>query len=279
MAARRGIAISNEAPAGVYVFADRQRLSQILLNLLSNAVKYNRVAGTVSISARVEGDDVHIEVADTGAGIPPDKLALMFRPFERLGAEQSGIEGTGLGLALSQRLAVEMKGTLTVESQVDQGTRFRLRLSRFDGPADQDAAATHPVIAMATCTGSILYIEDNASNIVLMERLISRRPGVRMTHAQDGLTGLRMLKDDRPNLVILDLHLSDMSGEDVLREIWSDPATRSVPVAVLSADATSQSQRRLRAAGAMAYLTKPFDVAEILRLIDEVVGGIRTSEA
>ena len=249
-----------------------------MLNLLSNAVKYNRVGGSTSISARVDGDKVQIEVADTGAGIPPEKLALMFKPFERLGAEQKGIEGTGLGLALSKRLAVEMKGTLTVESKVDEGTVFHVRLPRFDGPAGPDIVATPTVIATATYTGSILYIEDNASNVVLMERLLSRRPGVRLTHAPDGATGLQMLQGDKPSLVILDLHLSDMDGEEVLRRIWSDPATRSVPVAVLSADATRHSQRRLRASGAMAYLTKPFDVGEVLQLIDEVVGGTRASE-
>jgi CheY-like chemotaxis protein len=112
-----------------------------------------------------------------------------------------------------------------------------------------------------------------------MERLLSRRPGVSLAHAPDGLTGLQMLKDGRPDLVILDLHLSDMDGEEVLRRIWSDPATRTVPVAVLSADATRHSQRRLQASGAIAYLTKPFDVAEILQLIDEVVGGTAAGEA
>jgi CheY-like chemotaxis protein len=136
--------------------------------------------------------------------------------------------------------------------------------------------APHTIIATANYTGSILYIEDNAPNVVLMERLLKRRPGVRLKHAQDGRSGLEMLKGEKPSLVILDLHLSDMSGEEVLRRIWSDPATRKVPVAVLSADATSGSQRQLRASGAIAYLTKPFDITEILQLIDDVVGGTQS---
>ena len=148
--------------------------------------------------------------------------------------------------------AAEMKGGLTVESQVDRGTV---------GAAPVDY------------TGSVLYIEDNASNAVLMERLLARRPGVRLTHAQDGRRGLEMLKSARPSLVILDLHLSDMPGEEVLRQIWSDPSTRDVPVAVLTADATGQSQRSLRGSGAIAYLTKPFDIAGVLKLVDELVGG------
>jgi signal transduction histidine kinase len=273
MAAKRGITVTSEAARGIYVIADRQRLNQILLNLLSNAVKYNREGGNASVRADVDADRVRIDVIDSGAGIPPEKLTLMFTPFERLGAEQTGIEGTGLGLALSRRLAAEMKGTLTVESKVDHGTVFHVTLPRTDGHGTHEPVAPRALAATAAYAGSVLYIEDNASNVVLMERLLARRPGVRLTHAQDGQSGLAMLKGEPPNLVILDLHLSDMPGEEVLRRIWSDPSTRKVPVAVLSADATSRSQRQLRASGAIAYLTKPFDIAEVLRLIDEVVGG------
>jgi CheY-like chemotaxis protein len=135
------------------------------------------------------------------------------------------------------------------------------------------AFAPPPAIGEVNCTGLVLYIEDNASNVVLMERLLTRRAGVRLQHAPDGRTGLEMVKAARPSLVILDLHLSDMPGDEVLQRIWSDPSTRDVPVAVLSADASSGTQRQLRASGAIAYLTKPLDIAEVLRLIDEVVGG------
>jgi signal transduction histidine kinase len=273
IAAKRGITVTSDVTRGIYVLADRQRLSQILLNLLSNAVKYNREGGTASVRAGVEGTHVRIDVIDSGSGIPPDKLALMFTPFERLGADQRGIEGTGLGLALAKRLAVEMKGSLSVESQVDRGTVFHVTLPRSDGHGAHEPVAPPVVITPATYTGSVLYIEDNAPNVVLMERLLTRRPGVRLKHAQDGQSALEMLKGEKPNLVILDLHLSDMTGEEVLRRIWSNPATRDIPVAVLSADVTSHSQRRLRASGAIAYLTKPFGVVEVLRLVDEVVGG------
>jgi signal transduction histidine kinase len=273
MAAKRGIAITSDAARGLYVLADRQRLNQILLNLLSNAVKYNREGGKVSVRAGAEDEHVRIDVVDNGAGIPPEKLALMFTPFERLGAEQTSIEGTGLGLALARRLAAEMKGTLTVASKLDHGTVFHVTLPRSDGQGAHQPVAPQVPITRATYSGSVLYIEDNAPNVVLMERLLARRPGVRLKHAQDGHSGLEMLKGEKPNLVILDLHLSDMPGEEVLRRIWSDPSTRDVPVAVLSADATPRSQRRMRASGAIAYLTKPFDVVAVLRLVDEVVGG------
>ena len=156
-----------------------------------------------------------------------------------------------------------------------------LDMARIESGSDRDGA--HELVPPATasaeadCTGSVLYIEDSASNVVLMERLLARRPGVRLKHAQDGRKGLEMLKAARPSLIILDLHLSDMPGEEVLQRIWSDPSTRDVPVAVLSAEASSGSQRRLRASGAIAYLTKPFDIAEVLRLIDEVVGGAQAN--
>ena len=277
MAAKRSISVSGDASRDLYVLADRQRLNQILLNLLSNAVKYNREGGMAMVRASADGEHVQITVTDTGAGIPPQKLTLMFTPFERLGAEQTTIEGTGLGLALSKRLAAEMKGSLTVESQVDHGTVFTVTLPRSAGDGAHELVPPPVSVVSADYTGSVLYIEDNASNVVLMERLLARRPGVRLKHARDGRSGLEMLKAARPSLIILDLHLSDMPGEEVLRQIWSDPLTRTVPVAVLSADATNRSQRRLRASGAIAYLTKPFDIAQVLKLIDEVVGGTKAN--
>ena len=172
-----------------------------------------------------------------------------------------------------------MEGSLTVESQVDAGTVFHVSLPRSEGDGAHELVASEVGSVAAAYTGSILYIEDNASNVVLMERVLARRPGVRLKHAHHGRSGLELLKGAKPNLVILDLHLSDMPGEEVLRRIWSDPSTRKIPVAVLSADATNRSQRRLRASGAIAYLTKPFDIAEVLRLVDEVVGGTQADGA
>lgn len=273
LAAKRGVTFTADALVSVYAFVDRQRLNQILLNLLSNAVKYNRVGGTVSVRAETDGSQVRIAVADTGAGIPADKLALLFTPFERLGAEQTDIEGTGLGLALSRRLAEEMNGALTVDSVVDRGTTFQVVLPASHAPEAQPAAEPRHPVAAADYTGRILYIEDNVSNVILMERLLSRRPGLVLRHAPDGRSGLDLLAAERPDLVILDLHLSDMPGEEVLRRIWENRDTRGIPVVVLSADATPFSQRRLRASGAIGYLTKPFEIADVLRLIDEVVGG------
>ena len=158
-------------------------------------------------------------------------------------------------------------------SLIDEEFDITRREPGSDGVGVHQPLAPPPAAEAVDRSGSVLYIEDSPSNVVLMERLLTRRPGVRLQHAPDGRTGLEMVKASRPSLVILDLHLSDMPGEEVLRRIWSDPSTRDVPVAVLSADASSGTQRQLRASGAIAYLTKPLDIAEVLRLIDEVVGG------
>ena len=274
LAAQRGLSLHVDATPALIAVADQQRLNQVLLNILSNAVKYNRRGGSVSIQGRQDDGTVRIDVSDTGAGIPPDKLARLFTPFERLGAESSGIEGTGLGLTLAKKLTEAMNGTLTVDSAVDVGTTFHVTLPRaVDPPVDDSHAEERH--ATRTVSGSVLYIEDNASNVQLMRRILQRQPGASLHHAPDGRSGVAMIAAVRPDLVILDLHLSDMHGEDVLRQLQSDPATRSIPVAVLSADASSATQRRLLAAGAFRYLTKPFAIADILRLVDDVLGRTR----
>jgi PAS domain S-box-containing protein len=275
LAAARGIAIDVQLPAHeVVIRADRQRLNQVLLNLLSNAVKYNRPRGRVGVGVEhPDGGRVRIAVTDTGPGIPPAKLALLFQPFERLGAEHTGIEGTGLGLALSRRLAEAMEGTLGVKSEVDRGSTFWIELADSDAPqpratVSREARAADAPTERATA-GLVLYIEDNQSNVRLMQRVLQRRPDVRLAHAPTGADGIRMARDERPSLIFLDLHLPDMSGEDVLDQLWQDPELRRIPVAVLSADATPEHPSRLKASGAIAYLAKPLDIREVIELVDD----------
>jgi PAS domain S-box-containing protein len=258
-----------------YVRADRQRLTQILLNLMSNAIKYNRAGGRVTVSCEDAGDGrVRINVADTGTGIRPEKLALLFTPFERLGADQTGIEGTGLGLALSRGLAEAMGGKLGVSSEVDRGSTFWIELVSVAPDPEgepQVAPASAPVPrSVESVAGTILYIEDNVSNVRLVERLLKqRRPHITLLHASDGTIGMAMALERKPDLIFLDLHLPDTPGEEVLRRLWEDTRTRAIPVAILSADATLSQSRRLIATGAKAYLTKPLDVSRMLALIDE----------
>jgi signal transduction histidine kinase len=253
-----------------HVQADRQRLKQIVLNLLSNAVKYNRREGSVTISCReTDGPGLRIAVGDTGHGIPPAKLERLFTPFDRLGAEDSGEEGTGLGLALAKKLAEAMGGTMGVESEVSKGSTFWLEL----GLAEAPTAAAEPsggAAEAATLAGgpfAVLYVEDNPSNVKLVEQILRRQPAVRLTVAMRGREGLELARQDPPDLVLLDLHLPDLSGEDVLRELRADPRTAEVPVVVVSADATTGQADRLRGQGALDYLTKPLEVPRLLDVI------------
>lgn len=278
LAAQRRITVDDEGIRtcdGRHLMADRQRLNQILMNLLSNAVKYNRAGGRVAVMCEdVPNDRTRIRVTDTGAGIPPHKLQLLFQPFERLGADQSEVEGTGLGLALSKALAEAMSGTLGVESEIDRGSTFWVELARAEASAGTTAPLRGRPDASAQdsgVSGTVLYIEDNISNRRLMERLLARRAGVRLIAAPDGEAGMDLARAERPDLILLDLHLPDTPGEDVLRRLWEDPRTRAIPVAVLSADANPAQTRRLLAAGARAYLTKPIDIAAVLQLLDETL--------
>jgi PAS domain S-box-containing protein len=280
LAVQRGITLHVQAPPrpGLVILADRQRLAQILLNLLSNAVKYNRPDGRVAVGLEPSGPDrLRITVQDTGGGIPPAKLALLFEPFERLGAEQTAIEGTGLGLALSRGLAEAMGGTLGVISEVDRGSTFWVELPLTDAPLSRHEAAPEDTAARldppATTSGVLLYVEDNRSNVRLMERVLQRRPGVRLVHAPSGADGLRMARDERPDLIFLDLHLPDMPGEEVLRQLKDDPRLRPIPVAILSADAMPDQPQHLKASGAIAYLTKPLEISRVLRLLDDCLAS------
>ena len=273
LGAARGIDVVTEIADGStrYVHADRQRLAQVLINLVGNAVKYNRDGGSVRLSFRAAADRIRILVSDTGAGIPEEKRALLFQPFERLGADQSAIEGTGLGLALSKGLTEAMGGTIGVESQIDVGSTFWIELPEAGAPTPlpgQGEPETAAEIPLAT-RGTVLYVEDNRSNVRLLERLLGRRQGVRLTTAASGAAALEAATRDRPDLILLDLHLPDMPGEEVLRRLLEEPLTRTIPVVILSADATSRQSDRLLASGAVAYLTKPLQLTRLLRLLDE----------
>jgi PAS domain S-box-containing protein len=274
LAAQRDMTLTVDVTLGGdrCVHADRQRLNQVLLNLLSNAVKYTHAGGSVTVSFQEHPEGrMRIRVTDTGAGIAPEKLELLFTPFERLGAERTSVEGTGLGLAVARGLAQAMGGSLGVTSEVDRGSTFwiELALSGERPAAEVERTAVPRALTSRGGAGTVLYIEDNVSNVRLMERVLQRRSGVTLLHAPQGEVGIDMARQHRPDLILLDLHLPDLPGEEVLRRLWEDRGLRAIPVAVLSADATPSQSRRLKASGAKAYLTKPLDIAEVLQLIDE----------
>jgi CheY-like chemotaxis protein/anti-sigma regulatory factor (Ser/Thr protein kinase) len=258
----------------LHVLADRQRLQQVLLNLLSNAVKYNRPRGTVTIGCERAGDErVRISVTDTGPGIVAEKLERLFVPFDRLGAEATGVEGTGLGLALSKSLVAAMSGTMDVRSEPGTGSTFSVELAVAPGPeaAGLAAVAADGPLAAAARPQTILYIEDNLSNLRLVESILSRRPGVTVLSAMQGRVGLDLARHHLPDLVLLDRHLPDIPGEEVFRLLAEDPRTRAIPVVMLSADAILTGVQRLLDAGVRAYLTKPLDVRRLLDVIDETL--------
>jgi anti-sigma regulatory factor (Ser/Thr protein kinase) len=224
LAAQRSIQLADldsDRAAGEagYVLADRQRLTQVLLNLLGNAIKYNRDGGRVTLRYEaLEAQHVRITVADTGPGIPSEKMARLFVPFDRLGAEQSRIEGTGLGLALSQRLITAMGGRIGVESTFGQGSSFWVELPLVEGPLArlERLDEPHPILAASFPARTILYIEDNLANMRLIELILEQRPGIKLLTAMQGQLGLELAREHQPDLILLDLHLPDISGYDVL---------------------------------------------------------------
>lgn len=258
------------------VVADRQRVRQILMNLISNAIKYNRQGGSVTISCEVDKENnvATLSVADTGPGISPEQIDLVFKPFERLGAETSDIEGTGIGLTLSRELAEAMESSLTLESS-SSGTTFYLRMP-YAGKSDgSDLAVTSAVPE----TLRVLYIEDDPSNIRLIERAAARAGNVELTVANTGRRGQDLALRNPPNLILLDLHLPDLKGEEVLTKFRSDSATREVPVVVMSADATESHIKELLDGGATDYLTKPIDLERLFEIFERIrtVGSILRS--
>ena len=269
---------------GVYVHADRQRLTQVMLNLLSNAVKYNRPGGSVSVVwEQVAGGTQprgRIGVRDTGPGIAPGDVERVFAPFERLGAERTGEEGTGLGLALSRRLVEAMGGTLTVETVPGEGSTFWTELAVEVGPLERLGLADGETVPGASAAGTlpratILYIEDNLANLTLVETILALEPAITVIPALQGQLGHELAVEHRPDLILLDLHLPDIPGTEVLRRLQENPATRDIPVVVISADAMGGTIETLMRSGARAYLTKPRDVDQFLDTVVKVLAERR----
>ena len=293
LADKRAVAVTVEPADGHHVLADRQRLRQVLLNLLSNAVKYNREAGSVTLHTAIAPDDRHLRlsVTDAGGGIAPEHLPLLFTPFERLGAENTEVEGSGIGLALARRLVEAMGGTVGVESEVGVGSTFWIDLPVAAAPLDTDSASglldeliharlfedDEPAELSAPPSPSgkdarqrlVLHIEDNEPNQRLIEMLLSQRPSLRLLTASRGGEGLELAQKYHPDLILLDVHLPDTSGEDVLQDLRAGEGTRDVPVVIVSADAASIKHHQLHAIGANNYLLKPFNVRQFLEILDE----------
>ncbi len=276
LADERKVRLQVDVPeaSDLYVLADRQRLKQVLLNLLSNAVKYNHEGGTITLALEeAPANRLRFKVSDTGLGIPPEKVERLFTPFERLGVESGGIEGTGLGLALSKGLVEAMGGAMGVESAVGRGSTFWIELAKAQSPEAESVriAEGAPATVVLRKGATVLYVEDNLSNVRLIESVLARRPSVKLLPAMQGRLALDLAREHRPDLILLDLHLPDIPGDEVLRRLQEDPRTQQIPVVVISADAFEGRIKRLLTAGARGYLTKPIDVREFLRVLDETL--------
>lgn len=270
-----GLATPSCSDLSAYILADRQRFKQVLLNLLTNAVKYTPMGGNVTVSCTPSGEEkVRMSVRDTGPGIALDKLARLFTPFDRLGAEQSDVHGTGLGLALCQRLMHAMRGNIGVNSAPGEGSTFWIELPRTEevladvaAREKSNGAQREQISAAGPLT--LLYIEDNLSNVKLIEHLLCDQPNIGLMTAMQGQLGIDLARKHTPDLILLDLHLPDLPGWEVLARLKADEVTRQIPVVIISADATPRQIERLMNAGARGYLTKPLDMTQFFQVVEE----------
>ncbi len=280
-AQKRGITVTFERLAFPYfVMADRRRVKQVLINLLSNAIKYNQMGGTVRVCcAEITAGRVCISVEDTGAGLTTEKIAQLFQPFNRLGQETTAEQGTGIGLVMTKRLVELMGGAIWVESVVGKGSTFSIEMNMtvarqglvgtlgdYTAPAE-NGAGTNATVDMRT----VLYVEDNPANLMLVEDLIARRTDVRLLSARDGMSGVEMARNALPDVILMDINLPGISGIRALRILSEDATTAHIPVIALSANAMPRDIERGLDAGFFRYLTKPIKIHEFTETLNEAL--------
>ena len=256
------------------VNVDRTRVKQVIINLLANAIKYNRPKGTVAVTCtKTGGERVRISVTDTGAGLPPEKLAQLFQPFNRLGQESSGEQGTGIGLVMAKRLVELMKGVIGVESTVGVGSVFWIELPVTEAPALAAASGEARKVGTApTPAGAhprtLLYVEDNPANLSLVEKLIARRDDVNLLTATNATLGITIARDSQPQVILMDINLPGISGMEALKILREDAVTSHIPVVALSANAMPRDIKKGLEAGFFNYLTKPIKIDEFMDALD-----------
>jgi PAS domain S-box-containing protein len=256
--------------------ADRTRVKQVLINLLSNAIKYNREHGTVEVTCSASTPErIRISIKDSGAGLPAEKLAQLFQPFNRLGQETGVEEGTGIGLVVTKQLVELMEGTIGVESTVGAGSEFWIELIRDLTPqlAPGHSMPAHRALQAHghSALHTLLYVEDNPANLMLVEQIIESHPHIRMLSARDGNQGIALARTHLPDVILMDINLPGLSGSQALRILRDDPATAHIPIIALSANAMPHDIEKGLAAGFFRYLTKPIKIDEFLDALDDAL--------
>lgn len=256
-----------------FVSADRTRVKQVLINLLSNAIKYNRVGGHVEVTCRlVSSQRLRISIQDTGEGLSADKLDQLFQPFNRLGQESGIKEGTGIGLVVSKRLVELMGGEIGAQSSVGVGSVFWFELNSAQVPLAIERTGPRALAPVAVHAGApvhtLLCVEDNPANLLLVERLLERRPDIRLLSAREGLSGMEVARSALPKVILMDINLPGISGFQVLKLLRDDPTTAHIPVIALSANAMPRDIEKGLAAGFFRYLTKPIKVGDFMDTLD-----------
>jgi len=271
LADQHGVTLATQLAAGSVVRGDRLRLKQVLLNLVSNAIKYNRPGGEVRVGAEAQADgSTRITIADTGQGIAPEGMAQLFEPFARLGHEQGSIEGTGIGLSISKRLVEMMGGRIGAASRLGEGSRFWIDLPGdrlAPGPAPRTTDFGEFAEPSVERPALVLYVEDNPANVDLMRHIVDRHVHIRLITAPSAALGLDLARSHRPDLILMDIHLPDVSGYTALARLQGDPATRDIPVMAITANAMPGESAKALDAGFVDYLTKPLDVSRFDALL------------
>ncbi len=277
-AKQRGIKPTFPQPGIHYiVHADRTRLKQVLLNLLSNAIKYNCEQGTVEVNcAESTPGRIRISVSDSGAGLSPEQLAQLFQPFNRLGQEAGGEEGTGIGLVVAKRLVELMGGTIGVESSVGAGSVFWFELisvaeSQLAMEDSVPAAVAQTHMPRAARRHTLLYVEDNPANMKLVEKIIARYSNLHLLTATTGNSGIELARTSKPEVILMDINLPDINGFEAIRILRADPATAHIPVIAVSANAMPFDIERGKKAGFISYITKPIKVDAFMEALDRVL--------
>jgi signal transduction histidine kinase/CheY-like chemotaxis protein len=286
IAAQRGIRMLFPERCAQVVVADRTRLKQVLINLLSNAVKYNREAGAVVLDVAVhEPGHLRFAVQDTGMGLRPDQLESLFQPFNRLGQENGGEEGTGIGLVVTRRLVELMGGAIGVSSRVGVGSVFWIELPLTEPHALAQPGAAHELAPGAAAPGAdapartLLYVEDNPANLKLVEEIVRFRPDLRLLSAHDGHIGIEMARAHLPDLILMDLNLPCVSGTDAMKTLRGDPRTAHIPVIALTANAMPREVERGLASGFFRYLTKPINIDEFTDAVNATLDWVDSRRA